>query len=50
LGKAIKGDRRYLLSKGEGQIIQADFRYNDPTKLIMATNKGIIVKENIIKK
>jgi len=39
-----------LITKGEGKIIQADFRYNDPTKLIMATNKGILVKENIIKK
>jgi hypothetical protein len=31
-------------------VVQADFRYNDPTKLIMATSEGILVKENKIKK
>jgi hypothetical protein len=50
LGRAIKGDRSYLISKGEGKVVQADFRYNDPSKLIMATSQGIVVKETKMKK
>ena len=50
LGKTIKGDRTYLISKGDGKVVQADFRFNDPSKLIMATSHGIVVKENKIRK
>jgi hypothetical protein len=50
LGRVIKGDRTYLISRGEGKVVQADFRFNDPSKLIMATTYGIVVKENKIRK
>lgn len=45
----MKGDRSYLISKSEGKVVQADFRFNDPTKIIMATSKGIVMKDNKIK-
>ena len=38
LGRAVKGDRTYLITKGEGKVLQVDFKYNDPSKLIMATS------------
>ncbi len=50
LGRAVKGDRSYLITTGEGKVVQVDFKYNDPSKLIMATSEGILVKENTIKK
>jgi hypothetical protein len=50
LGKVVKGDKSYIVSKSEGKVVQADFRFNDPTKLIMATTEGLIIKENKIKK
>jgi hypothetical protein len=50
LGKAIKGDRSYVVSKNEGTVVQADFRFNDPTRLLMATSEGLLIRENKIKK
>jgi len=47
---AIKGDKSYLISKTEGKVVQADFLYNNPAKLMMATSEGIVIKENKIKK
>jgi hypothetical protein len=49
LGKVVKGDRSYLLTKNQGEVIQADFRFNDPSRLIMATSQGIALKQNTIK-
>jgi hypothetical protein len=38
LSLAIKGDKNYLISKTGGKVVQADFLYNNPTKLMMATS------------
>jgi hypothetical protein len=50
LSHAIKGDKSYLISKTEGKVVQADFFYNNPSKLMMATSQGLVVKSNFIKK
>ena len=50
MGKVVQGDKTYLISRTEGKVLQADFFFNDPSKIIMTTNHGIILKANKIKK
>ena len=50
MGRVLQGDKTYLISKAEGRVLQADFFYNHPEKIIMTTNHGIVLKENKIKK
>lgn len=40
----------YKFTKVDGDIIQADFRWNNVNKLIMTTANGISIKQNIINK
>jgi hypothetical protein len=40
----------YKFTKVDGEMIQADFRWNNVKKLIMTTDQGISIKQNIIAK
>lgn len=40
----------YKFTKVDGEMIQADFRWNNVKKLIMTTDQGISIKQNIITK
>ncbi len=42
--------QNYKFTKVDGEITQADFRWNNVKKLIMTTDKGISIKQNIIAK
>lgn len=50
LGRILRGDKSYLISKTEGKVLQAEFFYNNPEKIIMTTSHGITIKENQITK
>ena len=50
MGKVVMGDKTYIISRTDGKVLQADFFYNNPEKIIMTTNHGIVLKENKIKK
>ena len=40
----------YKFTKVDGDLVQADFRWNNVNKLIMTTEDGISIKQNIISK
>ena len=44
MGKVVEGDKSYLISKTDGKVLQAEFYYNNPSRIIMTTNQGIALK------
>ena len=51
LNKVLQGEiDSYIITKAEGALVQVDFKYNDPSKLLMTTSNGIVIKQNKIKK
>lgn len=47
----MNGDtKNYKFTKADGEMIQADFRWNDVKRLVMTTDRGISIKENRIAK
>jgi hypothetical protein len=48
LNKVIAGDPAYTFSKTEEFINQAEFRFNDPSKMLMASNHKVRVKESYV--
>ncbi len=45
MSQILKGEvDNYKFTKINGEMIQADFKYNDVKKLIMMTTKGITIK------
>lgn len=50
LAQVLRGDvDNYKFTRIDGALIQTDFMFDNVRKLIMTTNKGIVIKENKLK-